>query len=161
LKVTYICVTFKLRIMQKEILQKWFFQQPPSEVWEYLTQAELIEQWLAKTDFKPVVGQKFQFTNSCKSDDNKPHYTYCKVLEIIPCKLLSYSWRKGTNEKEISVDSVVTWTLTDKNGGTELILQHNGFTLIEDTIAHTNGWNECLNKIIDLLNSSTNANTNS
>ena len=158
----YICVTFKLPIiMQKEIKQTWHFNQPPQEVWEYLTKPELIEQWLAKTDFKPVMGQKFQFTNSCKTDDNKPDYTYCQVLEIIPHKLLSYSWRKGTNEKEITVDSVVTWTLTDKNGETELQLQHNGFTLIEDTIVHSNGWNECLNKITELLNASTNANTNS
>jgi uncharacterized protein YndB with AHSA1/START domain len=147
--------------MRKEIKQTWHFNQSPSEVWEYLTKAELIEQWLAKTDFKPVVGQEFQFTNSCKADDDKPHYTHCQVLEIKPCKLLSYSWRKGTNKKEITVDSVVTWTLTDKNGGTELQLQHNGFTLIEDTIAHSKGWNECLTKIIELLNSSTNANTNS
>ena len=75
------------------------------------------------------------------------------MLEIIPCKLLSYSWRKGQNEKVISVDSLVTWTLTDKNGGTELLLKHNGFTLLKDTIAHTDGWNDCLNKIIELINS--------
>jgi uncharacterized protein YndB with AHSA1/START domain len=146
--------------MQKDIFQKWFFQQTPDEVWDYLTKPELIEQWLAKTDFKPVVGQKFQFTNTCETDDNKPHYTFCEVLEIVPHKLLSYSWRKGTDENEITVDSIVTWTLTDKDGGTELQLQHNGFTLIEDTIVHSEGWNQCLDKISELINSSANANTN-
>ena len=146
--------------MQKEIKQTWHFHQSPQEVWEYLTKPELIEQWLSKTNFKPVVGQKFQFTNSCETDDNKPHYTYCEVLEIVPYKLLSYSWRKGTDEKEITVDSVVTWTLINKKEGTELHLQHNGFTLIKDTIAHSEGWNACLNKITELINSSSNANTN-
>ena len=146
--------------MQKDILQTWFFQQSPREVWEYLTSPDLIEQWLTKTDFKPVVGHKFRFMNSCKTDDGRSSNTYCEVLEIIPHKLLSYSWRKGIDEKEITVDSVVTWTLTGKNGGTELQLQHNGFTLVEDTIAHTNGWNTCLNRINELINSFSNAGTN-
>jgi uncharacterized protein YndB with AHSA1/START domain len=144
--------------MKKDILQTWFFQQPPSEVWEYLTKPELIEQWLTKNDFKPVVGHKFQFISSSKDGSNKPNNAYCQVLEIIPPKLLSYSWRKGINEKEFTVDSVVTWTLSDKNGGTELQLQHNGFTLLEDSTAHSNGWNFCLNKMTELINSSSNAN---
>src|SRR4030095_11409646 len=96
---------------EKDILQTWFFQQPPSEVWEYLTKPELIEQWLTKNDFKPVVGHKFQFISSAKDCSNKPNNAYCQVLEIIPPKLLSYSWRKGINEKEFTVDSVVTWKL--------------------------------------------------
>jgi uncharacterized protein YndB with AHSA1/START domain len=144
--------------MQNAIKQTWHFNQLPAEVWEYLTKPELIEQWLSKTDFKPVVGHQFRFTDSCETDDGKPHYTYCQVLEIMPHRLLSYSWRKGTTEKEIRVDSVVTWTLTGKNGGTELQLQHNGFTLLEDVLAHSEGWNACLNKITELINSASNAN---
>lgn len=140
--------------MQNDVLKTWFFQQPPSEVWEYLTKPELIEKWLMKCDFKPIAGHKFQFINKSKID------AYCKVLEIIPPKLLSYSWRKGKSENEITVDSVVTWTLTDKNGGTELQLQHNGFTTIEQFTDHNNGWDYCMNRMIDLINSSSNANTN-
>jgi uncharacterized protein YndB with AHSA1/START domain len=29
--------------MQKDIVQSWFFPQPPGKVWEYLTKAELLE----------------------------------------------------------------------------------------------------------------------
>ena len=134
--------------MQNDILQTWFFQQPAGEVWEYLTVPELIELWLMKNDFKPVVGSKFQFINGSKID------AYCQVLEIVHNKLLSYSWRKGMNEKDVNVDSVVTWKLTAKNGGTELQLQHSGFTLLEDTIAHTKGWNYCLSRMIEIINSS-------
>ena len=146
--------------MQKDILKTWFFQQSPSEVWEYLTKSELIEQWLTKNDFKPIVGHKFQFISSPKTAGDKPSHAYCEVLEIIPQKLLSYSWRKGINENEIAVDSVVVWKLMDKDGGTELQLQHNGFKIIEDAIAHDNGWNYCLNRMIQLINSSSHANTN-
>jgi len=146
--------------MQKEIKKTWYFPQSPEEVWEYLTNPELIELWLAKTDFKPIAGNRFQFTNSCDGGDRKPHFTFCKVLEIVPCKLLSYSWQKGVSEDAITLDSVVTWTLTGKDGGTQLHLQHNGFYLLEDVMAHTNGWNGCLNKIIALINTASHATSN-
>lgn len=137
--------------MQKEINQTCHFTQSPKEVWEYLTRPELMEQWLAKSDFKPVAGHKFRFTNGCESDNGRPPYTFCEVLEIIPYRLLSFSWQKGENEKAITLDPVVTWTLTDKNGETELRLQHNGFTLSEDVAAHTNGWNNCVRLITELM----------
>jgi len=140
--------------MQKEVLQTWFFKQPRSEVWEYLTNPELIELWLTKNDFKPVVGHKFQFINNSKTD------AYCQVLEIFPQELLSYSWRKGKSEKEITVDSVVTWRLTEKNGGTELQLRQHGFALLEDSLAHDKGWNYCLNRMTELINSSSKPITN-
>ncbi len=47
--------------MQKEIKHTWHFSQSPQEVWEYLTKPELMEQWLGKTDFQPIVGHKFRF----------------------------------------------------------------------------------------------------
>jgi uncharacterized protein YndB with AHSA1/START domain len=146
--------------MQKDIHQTWFFQQHPSEVWEYLTKPELIEQWLTKNDFQPVVGHKFQFISSPTADGDQPNHAYCQVLEIIPLNRLSYSWRKGPKEEEITVDSVVTWTLTGKDGGTELQLQHAGFLLLEDSVAHDNGWNYCLNRMTELINSPSHADAN-
>ena len=32
---------------------------PPEKVWRALTQGPLIEEWLMKNDFQPVVGHKF------------------------------------------------------------------------------------------------------
>jgi len=140
--------------MQREVKHTWFFNQSLQEVWEYLTKPELLEQWLMKSNFEPVAGRKFQFINKDKID------AYCQVLEVIPPSLLSYSWRKGISENEITVDSVVTWTLIDKNGGTELKLVHNGFQLLDDAIKHEKGWDYCMNRMMELINTSTNAHTN-
>jgi uncharacterized protein YndB with AHSA1/START domain len=141
--------------MEKDILQTWFFLQQPGEVWGYLTKPELIAQWLMKNNFEPVVGHKFQFTYG----PDKPKITYCEVLEIIPHKLLSYSWKTEMNENHAAVDSVVTWTLTARNGGTELQLRHSGFTLLEDSIAHSKAWNSCVSRMTEFLNSAFNANS--
>ncbi len=149
-KVTYIWVTQELPIMQKDVIKTWFFAQPPSEVWLYLTEPELIGLWLMACDFKPVAGHKFKFINGATTD------AYCQVLEIVPQKLLSYSWCKGKSEEEPTVDSVVTWTLSEKSGGTELHLLHNGFASAEDAMAHNKGWDYCMNRMIELINTAAN-----
>jgi uncharacterized protein YndB with AHSA1/START domain len=124
--------------MNREIIHRHFFKQSPTEVWEYLTQPELLEQWLMKTDFQLRIGHKFSFPNKSGK------VTYCEVLEILPNKLLSYSWKVRDANDETSVDSKVIWTLTEKDGGTELQLKHSGFMQLDDFTAHSIGWNNCL-----------------
>lgn len=132
--------------MQKEIRQNWSFKQSPNEVWEYLTKPELLEQWMGKTDFQPIIGHKFQLNGKggCVN--------YCEVLEITVNKRLCYSWKVKNAGGEFTVDSKVIWTLSEKDGGTELQLVHNGFTALEDYLAHNNGWTTLGNRLAELLN---------
>lgn len=130
--------------MPKEIKHTWFFHQSPREVWEYLTKPELLEQWLMKTDFQPIVGHKFHFICS--------NITQCEVLEVTPFTKLSYSWQADSTTSNKPFSSKVVWTLIPKDNGTELHLVHNGFTALEDLVAHENGWNACFKKFEELLN---------
>jgi uncharacterized protein YndB with AHSA1/START domain len=138
--------------MENKIKQTWFFKQAPSEVWEYLTKPELIEQWLMKTNFKPVKGYKFQFTFTAKPEAKFRGVVDCEVLEIIPCSKLSYSWNGSTQDGSRNYNSVVVWILFPKDNGTELQLEHDGFTVLEDILTHSNGWNNCLTKMEKLIN---------
>jgi len=138
--------------MQKEIRQTWFFRQPPDEVWEYLTKPELIEQWLMKTDFKPIKGHKFRFTFTAKPGSKYDGVVHCEVLEIKPFSRLSYSWNGSIQDKTRNYNSTVVWTLVPMNNGTELQLQHDGFTVLDDIFAHNDGWNGCLKKMQDQIN---------
>ena len=140
--------------MEKQVKQTWHFNKSPKVVWEYLTNPELMGEWLMKCNFVPEVGHKFQFINNDKID------AYCQVLEIIPDKKLSYSWKKGKSENEIRLDSVVTWTLNEKNGGTELLLQHGDFELLKDFDDHNNGWNYLLGHLVERINSLSDATAN-
>jgi uncharacterized protein YndB with AHSA1/START domain len=58
---------------------------PPEKVWCALTQPHLIEEWLMKNDFEPVVGHRFELRADWGSFD-------CQVLTIEPNKTLSYTW---------------------------------------------------------------------
>ena len=138
--------------MEKEIKQSWHFNQSPEEVWEYLTKPELIEQWLMKNDFKPVVGHKFRFTFVSKPGSKYEGCVDCEVLGVKPYSRLSYSWKGGMKDNSRTFNSVVAWTLIAKGNETELQLQHTGFTILEDIVTHTDGWKLCLKRLEESIN---------
>ncbi len=87
---------------------------PPEKVWRALTQPDLIEQWLMKNDFKPVVDHRFKFRADWGEVDGK-------VLAVEPNKALSYTWAA------YGLETVVAWTLTPTNTGTRVRVQQTGF----------------------------------
>ena len=139
--------------MQQDIHQTWFFEQSPKEVWDYLTKPALMEQWLMKSDFQPIVGYKFSFEFEPKKESKYKGRVDCEVLEVKPFARLSYSWNGRTRDKSRNFNSKVVWTLVPKDNGTELQLQHNGFEVLEDILTHSNGWNSCLKKLEEQFNS--------
>lgn len=141
--------------MNKSIKHQFFFPHPPEKVWDYLTKPELMEQWLMKNNFQPIVGADFQFQTKPYPSLDFDGVVYCQVLEIIPFKKLSYSWRSGPGGAEITLDSVVVWKLEPKDNGTELFLDHSGFTRVETLSLYNgllDGWLKNIHKISNLLN---------
>ena len=95
------------------------FPHAPEKVWRALTESPLVAQWLMKNDFEPEVGRKFQLRAPAAPNWNG--IIDCEVLVVEPMKRLSYSW--GT----LGLESVVLFTLTPADGGTELRMEHSGF----------------------------------
>jgi uncharacterized protein YndB with AHSA1/START domain len=87
---------------------------PPEKIWRALTQAHLIEEWLMKNDFKPVVDHRFNLRADWGVVD-------CQVLTVEPNKTLSYTWAA------YGLESVVTWTLSPTSTGTHLRMEQSGF----------------------------------
>ncbi|MES2513226.1 MAG: SRPBCC domain-containing protein [Bacteroidota bacterium] len=143
--------------MQKDIKHTWLLNSPPEKVWEHLTDAELLSEWLMKNDFKPIIGHKFQFYAKPVVNMGFDGNVYCQVLEIIPLKKLSYSWKGGPGKGKITLDSVVTWTLIEKDNATELTIEHTGFKGLKNFVGYffmNSGWKSIIKKRLgDLLNS--------
>lgn len=149
--------------MAKIIKHQFFFSHPQETVWDYLTKSELMAQWLMKNDFQPIVGLDFQFRTGPIPGLNFDGIFYCKVLEVIPFKKLSYSWKSGPGEGKITLDSVVIWELEPKDQGTEVFLEHRGFTKKENLDFYNgllHGWVEKLQNIEKLLNAVQHGHTN-
>ena len=87
---------------------------PPEKIWRALTQPHLIEEWLMKNDFKPVVGHDFNLRADWGAVD-------CRVVTVEPNKTLSYTWGA------YGLESIVTWTLTPTSTGTHLRMEQAGF----------------------------------
>ena len=142
--------------MKKEIRHTWQFDNAPEIVWEYLTKPELMAQWLMKNDFKPEVGHKFNFTTNPMPALDFDGKIYCEVLEVSPHTKLTYTWRGGPGDGTTNLDSIVMWTLSPAENGTELNLVHSGFDAALNPMmfhAMNKGWDDNVNKKIrNLIN---------
>jgi uncharacterized protein YndB with AHSA1/START domain len=98
---------------------------PPEKVWRALTEGPLIEEWLMKNDFEPVVGHTFNFRAT-----PMPHWNGvvdCEVLVVEPCRRLSYTWNASGEEAARGLRMVVTWTLTPTAAGVRVRMEQSGF----------------------------------
>jgi uncharacterized protein YndB with AHSA1/START domain len=94
---------------------------PPEKLWRALTQPHLIEEWLMKNDFNPVVGHKFKLRGEWGG------VLDCEVLEVEPQKTLAYTWDFAHDDPAYDMKSVVTFTLTPTSKGTHLRVEQAGF----------------------------------
>jgi uncharacterized protein YndB with AHSA1/START domain len=104
---------------------------PPEKIWRALTQPHLIEEWLMKNDFKPIVGQNFKLRADWGAVD-------CQVQTVEPNKTLSYTWAA------YGLESVVIWTLTPAGTGTHLRMEQSGFRPDQQQAFHgaRHGWQQ-------------------
>ncbi len=109
---------------------------PPDKIWRALTQPQLIEQWLMKSDFAPTVDHTFSFTADWGSVD-------CRVVTVEPNKTLAYTWGA------YGLESVVTWTLTPIGTGTHLRMEQSGFRPDQDQAYNgaKAGWKQFFNNL--------------
>jgi uncharacterized protein YndB with AHSA1/START domain len=97
------------------------FPFPPEKLWRALTQPHLIEEWLMKNDFKPVVGHSFNLRGEWGG------VLDCEVLAVEPNRALSYTWNFAHDDAAYNLRSLVTFTLTPTSTGTLLRMEQSGF----------------------------------
>ena len=119
----------------------------PEKIWRALTQPHLIEEWLMKNDFEPVVGHRF---NLCGDWGG---VLDCEVLAIEPNKTLSYTWNFAHDDAAYNLKSVVTFTLTPTSTGTRLRMEQSGFRPDQPQAfgGAKAGWQEFFTKLEQML----------
>lgn len=121
------------------------------KVFEAWTQPDLMNQWYtpgnrtirASCDLR--IGGAYQVEMKGEKDgQNVTHTTGGVYRKIIPNELLSFTWGwAGDSEPE----TLVTVTLRDVEGGTELTLVHERFADTESRDGHQQGWAACLENL--------------
>lgn len=104
----------------KPLIIEQVFNAPIALVWRAITEKELMKKWYFDiSDFKPEVGNKFQFIGG---EEGKRYVHLCEVLEVFPNKKLKYSWKYEGNTGL----SFVTFELSSVGKKTKLKLTHEG-----------------------------------
>ena len=141
--------------MQRDIKHSFFFPHSVEIVWDYLTKPELLSQWLMENDIQPIIGHQFRFRAKPAPAIEFDGIVYCEILELVPHKKLSYSWKCNPTDNGHKINTVVMWTLAPKDNGTELNLHQTGFNEKEyDSfyLAMKNGWPKQVEKLTQNLN---------
>jgi len=134
------------------IIFERIYNAPVEKVWAAITDKDQMKQWYFDIPaFKPEVGFEFQFTGG---PDEGPKYVHlCKILEVIPHKKLTHSWRY----EGYPGDSFVTWELFEEGDKTRVKLTHKGlssFGSANPDFAKKNfvmGWTEITGKLLPVF----------
>ena len=137
--------------MSETVVLDFEVKSPIERVWHALTDSATLSKWMLfkSNDFKPVVGHAFQFRES-------PGWTGvvdCEVIEVDEPHRLSYTWMSG-GESNPPHSTVVTWTLTEAEGGvTRLHLEQSGFRgeAKQEIGGAKYGWMSMLDQLRSLL----------
>lgn len=114
-----------------------FLSHSPARVWRALTEPELVAQWWAPGDVRPIVGHRFAL------DMGQWGKQHCQVTAVEIERLLQYRF---------ALDTTITWRLTPEREGTLLSLEHSGFDL-DSPLARKafegmgNGWPGVLDRL--------------
>lgn len=121
------------------------FPHPPQKLWRALTESDLLAQWLLGNDFQAALGHKFHFQSP-----PQPQWDgiiSCEILALDPPTRLSYTW------SALGLETVVLFTLTPTEAGTQLRMEQSGFPLDYDQAYNgaNYGWQRFLGNLEQLL----------
>ena len=116
-------------------------------VWDAWTKPEQMKQWscpapggLAEATSDLRVGGAFTMRMVVEGVEHNAFGTYREVEEP---KRLVYTW-DWREEEQAMGDTLVTVEFNEVEGGTEVVLLHEGFPAEEARAGHDEGWNACM-----------------
>ena len=144
-----------LKSVTLDIVVDEFLPHLPETIWKTLTTAGLMGRWLMIPDgFEPLVGKQFTYrTTPAGAWDGTIE---CEVLELIPNERFAFRWKGGHKDNVgygAPLDTIVTFTLEKRDGGTRLRLVHSGFSLPRNETAYrgmSGGWAGVVSRISEI-----------
>ncbi|MGA9852411.1 MAG: SRPBCC family protein [Gammaproteobacteria bacterium] len=122
------------------------FNAPVARVWKAITDKKSMRRWYFDFEaFKPEPGFEFQF--EAQDNDGVKWVHLCKVTEVVPGKMLAYTWRYQGQPG----NSWVTFELFPEGDRTRLRLTHAGLESFPSVPAFARknfeaGWTQIIGK---------------
>lgn len=125
---------------------------PPDRVYAAWTDPAQLKQWFAPEDVTTVdfvadvrVGGKYRW-DLIHSDGEKMSASG-EYRELQPGKKIVFTWQWEDDEAWTNQTSIVTITLTESSGGTDLQFRHEQLPSVESRDRHIGGWSSILDKL--------------
>ena len=135
--------------MNTPIIISYNFNSGIEKVWNALSKEDELKQWYFPVDnYEFEVGKTFTFYESC---DSKQYFHSCQFLNIIPNKLIEYSWAHPNQSKGTSV---VKWEIEPNGEQIKVTLTHTGIETFADAGAAFSkdnfemGWNAIIGNML-------------
>ena len=128
--------------MNTQIRFDFELSRTPDQVWEALTDAASLRDWLMPNDFEPKVGHRFRFW----ADAGRA--IKCRVAELAPGVLVAYWWDDGESDEP----SLVTWRLSPTDGGTRVQMEHTHFEPVPVTTLESGAnWKAAIGRFVPVV----------
>lgn len=133
--------------MTETITKSITIDAPASKVFQAITSDKELTNWfpnIARLEARAGGMVEFKFQ---RADDTVDHTVVGKVLELVPDKKFSMSW-KNTSDPNFP-DTVVTWTLEPDGNKTKVTLVHTGFEKGRWLDLHDGGWSYFTGRLVE------------
>lgn len=141
---------------ERELVITRVLDAPRDLVWKAWTENERMKQWSAPKGFTiPVSEGDLRPGGAWKACMRKPDGTELWLggvyREIDEPKRLVFTHAWLDENGNPGPETLVTVTLTERGRKTEMNFRQSGFDSVESREGHAGGWNECFDKLEELL----------
>jgi uncharacterized protein YndB with AHSA1/START domain len=95
------------------------------------------------------VGGKYHWDLINQEDEEMS--VFGEYRELVPEKKIAFTWKWDDDDVWENRNSIVTIELSDRDGGTELILNHEQLPSEESRDRHNQGWNSVFDQLEKFL----------
>ena len=141
---------------ERELVITRVLDAPRDLVWRAWTEPERIKQWSAPKGFTiPVAEGELRPGGAWKSCMRKPDGTDLWLAgvyrEIDEPKRLVFTHAWLDEHGDPGPETLVTVTFVERRGKTEMTFRQSGFDSTDSRDGHAGGWNECFDRLDELL----------
>ena len=138
---------------EKTSLQiKRFINAPRSRVYAAWTDPAQLKEWwgperVRTRNFVAEVRVDGKYRWDLINQADEEMSVFGEYRELVPEKKIVFTWKWDDDEVWENRDSIVTVELSDRDGGTELLLKHEQLPSEESRDRHNEGWNSVLDRL--------------
>jgi uncharacterized protein YndB with AHSA1/START domain len=135
---------------------KRFINAPRSRVYAAWTDPTQLKEWWGPESVRTRsfvaearVGGKYRW--DLTNQEGEEMSVFGEYRELVPEKKIVFTWKWDDDDVWENRDSIVTVELSDRDGGTELLLKHEQLPSEESRDRHNEGWTSVLDRLEKFL----------